>query len=161
MSMAVQMDYGEPRRGIPGGLYDRAAYEAVTRRNDADDGKLFFGTGVVQGDEPGVTVNIPAAGATAAKFEGVVMYSANVEMDDSGKVYLRKGNTLDICQIGKLWVQIPDETEPAYGDPVYLIIDGEDAGKFTNEAGSNVALKAKFIGSAENGLAPAQFAAQV
>ena len=161
MSMAVQMTYGEPSRGVPGGLYDRAAYEAVTRRNGAEDGKLFFGIGVVQGDEPGVNVKIPATGATADKFEGVVMYSANVEMNDDGSVLLRNGKTLDICQIGKLWVQIPDEAEPAYGDPVYLIITGDDAGKFTNAASSNVALKAKFIGPAEDGLAPAQFAAQV
>ena len=30
-NMAVQMNYGEPSRGMPGGLYDRAEYEAVTR----------------------------------------------------------------------------------------------------------------------------------
>ena len=29
-NMAVQMNYGEPSRGMPGGLYDRAEYEAVT-----------------------------------------------------------------------------------------------------------------------------------
>ena len=28
-NMAVQMNYGEPSRGMPGGLYDRAEYEAV------------------------------------------------------------------------------------------------------------------------------------
>ena len=161
MSMAVQMNYGEPSRGIPGGLYDRSAYEAVTRRNGAEDGLLFFGYGVVQGEEPGRDVAIPKTGATADKFEGVVMYSANVEMDDDGNVMLRKGQTLDVCQVGKLWVQVPDEEEPAYGDPVYLIITGDDAGKFTSEQGSNVALKAKFIGPVENGIAPAMFAAQV
>ena len=36
-NMAVQMNYGEPSRGMPGGLYDRAEYEAVTRRNSAED----------------------------------------------------------------------------------------------------------------------------
>lgn len=161
MSMAVQMTYNEPGRGIPGGLYDRSAYEAVTRRNGAETGKLFFGTGVVQGDEPGVTVAIPSSGSTAEKFEGVVMYSANVEMDDDGNVLLRNGQVIDVCQTGKLWVQIPDEVEPAYGDAVYLIVDGEDAGKFTKDVGSNVALKAKFIGSAENGVAPVMFATQI
>ena len=161
MSMAVQMTYNEPGRGIPGGLYDRSAYEAVTRRNGAETGKLFFGLGVVQGDEPGVNVEIPETGATAEKFEGVVMYSANVEMDDDGKVLLRTGQVIDVCQSGKLWVQIPEEVEPAYGEAAYLIVTGEDAGKFTNDAGSNVALKAKFIGAAENGVAPVMFAAQL
>lgn len=48
-NMAVQMNYGEPSRGMPGGLYDRAEYEAVTRRNSAEDKALCFGYGVVQG----------------------------------------------------------------------------------------------------------------
>ena len=159
--MAVQMNYGEPSRGIAGGLYDRSNYDAVTRRNGAEDGTLFFGMGVVQGTNPGLDVSLPAAGATADKFEGVVMYSANVEMDDDGKVKLAKGKTIDVCQEGKLWVQLADEVEPAYGEAVYLIITGDDAGKFTNATETNVAVKAKFIGPAEDGIAPAQFVAQI
>lgn len=161
MSMAVQTTYGEPTRGMAGGLYDRADYEAVTRRNGADDGEMRFGYGVVQGEEPGRDVVIPNGVATADKFEGVVMYSANVEMDDDGAVMLRKGQILDVCQIGKLWIQLAEDAEPAYGDPVYLVPSGEDAGKFTNAQDSNVAVKAKFIGPAENGLAPARFVAQI
>ena len=119
-NMAVQMNYGEPSRGMPGLLYDRANYDAVTRRNSAEDGKLFFGCGVVQGAEPGKDITLPATGATAEKFEGVVMYSANTEMDDDGAVLLRKGQILDVCQTGKMWVQLADQAEPAYGQPVYL-----------------------------------------
>lgn len=161
MSMAVQMNYGEPSRGMPGLLYDRSDYAAVTRRNGADDKALMFGYGVVQGDEPGRNIALPATGATAEKFEGVVMYSANVEMDDDGAVVLRKNQIIDICQEGKLWVQLADEVEPKYGDPVYLIIDGDDAGKFTTTESSNLAVKARFIGAAVNGIAPAQFAVQL
>ena len=83
-NMAVQMNYGEPSRGMPGGLYDRAEYEAVTRRNSAEDKALCFGYGVVQGAEPGKDIALPATDVTADKFEGVVMYSANTEMDDDG-----------------------------------------------------------------------------
>ena len=114
-NMAVQMNYGEPSRGMPGGLYDRAEYEAVTRRNSAEDKALCFGYGVVQGAEPGKDIALPATGATADKFEGVVMYSANVEMDDDGAVLLRKNQIVDVCQSGKLWVQLVDSVEPAYG----------------------------------------------
>ena len=74
-NMAVQMNYGEPSRGMPGGLYDRAEYEAVTRRNSAEDKALCFGYGVVQGAEPGKDIALPATDATADKFEGVVPYS--------------------------------------------------------------------------------------
>lgn len=161
MNMAVQMNYGEPSRGIPGLLYDRANYEAVTRRNGADDGKMFFGLGVVQGAEPGKDITLPATGATVDKFEGVVMYSANTEMDDGGAVLLHKGQILDVCQSGKLWVQLVDSVEPAYGQPVYLVIAGDDAGKFTPTKGTNLTVKARFIGAAQNGIAPAQFVEQL
>ena len=157
MNMAVQMNYGEPSRGIPGLLYDRANYEAVTRRNGADDGKMLFGLGV----EPGKDITLPATGATVDKFEGVVMYSANTEMDDDGAVLLRKGQILDVCQSGKLWVQLVDSVEPAYGQPVYLVITGDDAGKFTPTKGTNLAVKARFIGAAQSGIAPAQFVEQL
>ena len=160
-NMAVQMNYGEPSRGMPGLLYDRANYDVVTRRNSAEDGKLFFGCGVVQGAEPGKDISLPATGATAEKFEGVVMYSANTEMDDDGAVLLHKGQILDVCQTGKMWVQLADQAEPAYGQPVYLVITGDDAGKFTPTKGTNLAVKARFIGAAQNGIAPAQFAEQI
>ena len=105
MNMAVQMNYGEPKAGMPGGLVDRSNYSAVTRRNGADTGKMLFGLGVVQGEEPGTDIALPATGATAAKFEGVTMYSANVEMDDEGKVKLPKGGVLDVLQAGKVYVE--------------------------------------------------------
>jgi hypothetical protein len=160
-NMAVQMNYGEPSRGMPGGLYDRAEYEAVTRRNSAEDEALCFGYGVVQGAEPGKDIALPATDVTADKFEGVVMYSANVEMDDDGAVLLRKNQIVDVCQSGKLWVQLVDSVEPAYGQPVYLVTTGTDAGKFTPTKGTNLAVKARFIGAAVNGIAPAQFVTQL
>lgn len=121
------MNYGEPKAGMPGGLVDRSNYSAVTRRNGADTGKMLFGLGVVQGEEPGTDIALPATGATAAKFEGVTMYSANVEMDDEGKVKLPKGGVLDVLQAGKVYVQVADDADPAYGKAVYLIISGDDA----------------------------------
>ena len=69
----------------------------------------------MQGAEPGKDIALPTTGATADKFEGVVMYSANVEMDDDGAVLLRKNQIVDVCQSGKLWVQLVDSVEPAYG----------------------------------------------
>ena len=125
------------------------------------DKALCFGYGVVQGAEPGKDIALPATGATADKFEGVVMYSANVEMDDDGAVVLRKNQIVDVCQSGKLWVQLVDSVEPAYGQPVYLVTTGADAGKFTPTKGTNLAVKARFIGAAVNGIAPAQFVTQL
>ena len=115
----------------------------------------------MQGTEPGKDIALPATDATADKFEGVVMYSANVEMDDDGAVLLRKNQIVDVCQSGKLWVQLVDSVEPAYGQPVYLVTTGTDAGKFTPTKGTNLAVKARFIGAAVNGIAPAQFVTQL
>lgn len=158
MNMAVQMKYSEAKAGMPGGLVDRSNYSAVTRRNGADTGKMLFGLGVVQGEEPGTDIALPASGATAAKFEGVTMYSANVEMDDEGAVKLTKGCVLDVLQSGKVYVQLAADAEPAYGKAVYLVISGDDAGKFTAAtSATTVAIKAKFLGAADDGLAPAQF----
>ena len=117
-NMAVQMNYGEPSRGMPGGLYDRAEYEAVTRRNSAEDKALCFGYGVVQGAEPGKDIALPATGATADKFEGVVMYSANVEMDDDGAVLLRKNQIVDVGQAGKLGVELVASVARSLGQRV-------------------------------------------
>lgn len=160
MSRAVQMNYGEPKAGLPGGLVDRAAYSAVTRCNEQNSGAMFFGYGVVRGSEPGKNVKIPDNTATADKFEGVVMYSANVEMNIDGDVYLEKGRALDILQSGKVYVQVADDVEPIYGDSVYLIVEGDESGKFTNTSGSSpktVQIKAKFLGTVDDGIAPAQF----
>ncbi len=86
---------------MPGGLVDRSNYSAVTRRNGADTGKMLFGLGVVQGEEPGTDIALPATGATASKFEGVTMYSANVEMDDEGKVKLPRAAFWMFCRLAR------------------------------------------------------------
>ena len=158
MNMAVQTTYSEAKAGFPGALVDTSAHSMVTRKNGADTGKLFFGMGVVRGTTPGEDVAIPATGATAAKFEGVTVYAANTEMDEDGAVKLNKGMALDVLQSGKIYVLVADDVDPAYGDAVYLVISGDDAGKFTKTSGATaVAIKAKFLGAAEDGVAPAQF----
>ena len=43
--------------------------------------------------------------------------------------------------------------KPRYGDSLYLVISGDDAGCFTNaaEEGSTIAVKGRFIGSKGTG----------
>ena len=89
------------------------------------------------------------------------IYSERVKAGTGWMHTLRKGQILDVCQTGKMWVQLADQAEPAYGQPVYLVITGDDAGKFTPTKGTNLAVKARFIGAAQNGIAPAQFAEQI
>ena len=72
--MSVQMSYGySTPRGIPGGLYDQSPYVVDTRLNEADNGAMLFGMGVVQGSVPGTNIDLPTASSTAADFEGITV----------------------------------------------------------------------------------------
>ena len=47
---------------------------------------------------------------------------------------------------GRVFARVATDVTPAYGDPVYLVISGDEAGCFTNDEGENaVAVKARFL----------------
>lgn len=150
-----QLDYGySTPKGIAGGLIDLSDVEINTRTNEEKDGVLKLGVGVVQGTTPGTSVKLPVSGATSATFEGVVINGMTFECDMTGKIRLNKNATVGVLRTGKVWVRVPDSIETKYGDTAYLINDGENTGYFTTEVGTNTVIKAKFIGEAENGIAP-------
>lgn len=156
--MSVQMSYGySTPRGIAGGLYDQSPYVVDSRLNEADNGKLLFGMGVVQGTVPGVNINLPAAGATAATFEGIVVNGFNQQHDLEGKISLNQNQGVGILREGRIWARLAADVEPSYGDDVYLIISGDEAGLFTDTAaeGTTLKLNAKFIaGKGTGAVAP-------
>lgn len=159
--MSAQTTYGfATPRGVAGGLVDLSNYDIVTRLNEASDGAMKFGVGVVHGTSAGSQVKLPVAGSTAAVFEGVVVNSHSAEMDMSGDVSLKKNVSVGVLRYGKVWVRVPSAVAPAYGDNVYLIVSGDDTGSFTKTAGSNtVAINARFIGGkgTSGAVAPAEF----
>lgn len=148
MSAQTYYGYSTPK-GHAGGIYDLAPYAIDTFLNEAATGKMMFGMGVVQGSNPGVNIDIPATGATAEKFEGVTTNNRTTEYDMEGKLSVRKGASVGVMRYGKIYARVAEGVEPAYGEAVYLIVDGEEAGCFTNEEGSNVAIKARFIGGVD------------
>lgn len=160
--MAAQTTYGfSTPKGIPGGLYDISYHEVNTRMNEEADGKLGFGIGVVRGTSKGVTVKLPAAASPASDFEGVVINGVNVEQDMSGKVIVKKDATVGIVRFGKVWAKVSDKAQNVkYGDSLYLILDGDEVGSFTNavsageDTATRVLIKGTFIGGADNGIAP-------
>jgi len=134
-----------PSRGIAGSLVDISPYAIDSRNNDAADGVLAFGMGAVKGSSPGVNVTAPTSSSTLDQFEGVVMTSFTEQMDMEGTISLKQGKTVGILRWGRAWVRVPDGVTPAYGDSVYLIISGTDAGKFTNaSSASTLAINARF-----------------
>lgn len=146
--MSAQTRYNfTPQSGVAGGIVDLAPYAIDTFLNEEADGVLKFGTGVVQGSKPGTNIALPATGATADKFEGITTNNRTTEYDTYGKLAVRKGASVGVMKYGRVYGRVAAGVEPEYGDPVYLIAGGDEAGYFTNTAGdSTVAVKGRFTG---------------
>ena len=159
MSMAAQTNYGFGfPKGVAGGFFDLSAHEVATRQAEGEG--VAFGVGVVVGTNAGVDVAIPASGATAEDFEGVVVHnSVMVEMDMDGKVRIGDKRTVGCLHHGKIWVKTGKNAKPKYKEKVCLITDGEEAGLFTtsDDEATKVELNARFLGEIDNGIANAEF----
>lgn len=152
MSAQTKYSFSTPI-GQAGGIYDLAPYAVDAFCNEAADGAMKFGMGVVTGTKAGKEVKVPAAGATAATFEGIVTNRRTTENTMRGGPELLKGCTVGIMRWGNIYGLLATDVEPAYGEPVYLVASGDDAGCFTNAATGNVAIKAEFRGTASDGIA--------
>ena len=156
--MSAQTHYGFTTPiGAPGGIVDLSPHVIDTFLNEEASGVMKFGLGVVQGSKPGVNIALPETGATADKFEGITTNNRTTEYDLEGKLHIRNGAAVGVMRYGKIYVQVEEDDEPAYGDPVYLIINGDDAGRFTSaSSGDTIAVNARFIGGVDNGVAPVE-----
>lgn len=159
--MSVQTSYTQATpRGVAGGFFDLSNHAVNTRLNGETGDALKFGMGVVQGTTPGSDIKVPVAGSTAAKFEGITVNGYTTEMDREGKVSLPPMASIGVMQYGKIWARIISGITPAYGQAVYLYIDGPNAGLFSNAAdvptegqtSKTIALgNARFIGAKGTG----------
>ena len=147
--------------GQPGGIVDGFTPYAVNSFcNEAADGAVKPGMGVVHGTAPGATVKLPVSASTAAKFEGIVTNRRTNENTMTGAPIVKEGQTLGVMKYGCIYGIVAEDVEPAYGDPVYLITSGDEAGCFTNAAAgqgdsfTTVAVKGQFNGGVSDGIAP-------
>lgn len=155
--MSVQTSYNfATSKGVAGGLYDLSPYSVDSRRNESSDGALKFGMGVVVGTTAGNQVKVPSA--TTNKFEGIALNGFSTELNMTGNLVIKKGVTVGVLSKGRAWVRIKTGITVAYGDDVYLIASGDNAGLFTNaeEKVENTVLSikitgAKFIGTKGTG----------
>lgn len=130
--MSAQTSYTQSTpRGAAGALVDLSEHAVNTRINAETGFTMMFGLGVVQGSAPGSDIKIPATGATAIKFEGITVNGYTNEMNSEGAVFISPGAAIGVLQYGKIWARIKPTDAPAYGDKLYLIITGENAGLFT------------------------------
>lgn len=148
MSAQIKYGYSTPM-GAAGGIVDLAPYAIDTFLNENATGVLF-GMGVVQGTKPGVNVKLPATGATAAKFEGIVTNNRTTEFDMEGKLAVKKGASVGVMRYGRVYGRVAADVAPAYGDKVYMIITGDEAGYFTNVASGNVAVAGRFLSTVDS-----------
>ena len=146
----AQLTYGyTTSKGTAGSLLDTGYHNVASRANgEATADTLKFGMGVTQGSTPGVNVQVPVSGDTADKFEGITV-SGVTEMDMEGNVKITPYATVGVMTWGKIWARVETGLTIAYGDPVYLINSGTNAGMFTNVSGG-IAIKGRFISAADN-----------
>ncbi len=153
--------------GVAGGIVDIAPYAIDTLKNEENNGDMLFGIGVVKGTSAGVQVKKPVAASDAAAYEGITVNNLTTELDMDGKVRILKGAPIGIMRYGRIYARVMTGVTPAYGDPLYLVVTGDEAGYFTNVAatlGTNdatytsIAVKGRFLGTvdATNGIAPVE-----
>lgn len=155
--MSAQTTYNfDTTIGEAGGIIDIAPYEVDSFTNEAETGKLKFGVGVVVGTAAGKQVKLPESASTAAKFEGIVVNRRTTQYDMEGKIHIAKNSTVGVMRYGRIYGRVSHGVTVAYGDSVYMIKTGDEAGYFTNVATNNLAVKARFLGGADavNEVAP-------
>lgn len=146
MSAQIHYGYNTPM-GAAGGIVDLAPYAIDTFLNEAENGVMKFGVGVVRGTNPGVNVKLPSA--TGDKFEGIAVNNRTTEYDLEGNLAIRKGASVGVMRYGRVYGRVAEGVKPAYGDAVYMVATGDEAGYFTNVADGAIAVKARFLGTVD------------
>lgn len=151
MSMWTEYTQQTPK-GSAGSLFDLTVHAVDSFRNEEEDGVLLPGVGVVYGTTPGTDIALPTEEATADKFVGVVMYGGTNELDMKNQLNIPNGYHVSVMRYGRVWVKMAADEEPSYGDPVYLVTSGDEAGLF-NVSGNGIQINARVIEVSSNGLA--------
>ena len=73
------------------------------------------------------------------------------ELGLDGKSMVRSGVSVGVMRYGRIYARLAKEAKPNYGDPVHMIVEGEDAGCFNTSGGE--AINARFLSGADNGVA--------
>ena len=98
-------------------------------------------------------MKVPTAGTTADQIEGIVLHAANTEHDMKGKVVVPNNASGGILRKGRIWGRIAPDATPTYKAKAYVVVDGDDAGTFTDKAEGNVDIGARFGNASDDGIA--------
>ncbi len=135
--------------GSAGGIVDVSPYSIDTFNNEEETGSMKFGVGVFRGKNIGKGIKLPKSGSTAAEFEGITVSNRTTEFDTEGKLSVKKNAAVGVMRYGKVYARVAEGASPNYGDTVYIVTSGDEAGFVTNVSEGTVAIKARFIGASD------------
>jgi hypothetical protein len=75
-----------------------------------------------------------AASYTSMKFVGVARHQELSYREGTG--FYPEGQPVNVMSQGKIWVPVAESASPVDKEPAYVILSGDDAGKFTDASGS-------------------------
>lgn len=150
MSAQTAYNFGTPW-GAAGGIVDLAPYEIDTYINGEATGVMGFGMAAVDGTTAGVDVKLPTA--TTDTFEGVTVNNRTTELDMDGNLRIVNKAAIGVMRYGRVYVKLAANVEPDFGDAVYAVVSGNDKGCFTATSTGALAINARFVSGANNGVA--------
>lgn len=148
--MSAQTNYNHLAPiGSAGGIVDLSPYSIDTFLNEEETGTLKFGVGVFRGEVVGNGIKLPTSKSTAKDFEGISVSSRTTEFDTEGKLSVKKNAAVGVMRYGKVFARVAKGAAPAYGDTVYIVKSGDEAGFVTNSSEGTIAIKARFVGKVD------------
>lgn len=159
--MAAQLDYNfETPKGFPGGKYDLAFDEVISRTVESASGAMKFGTFITKGTDARKQCKV-LDNATAADVLGVCLNGLINEHSMEGDVVVRRGQTVGVVRHGNVWCRFTGENAPVAGGVAYIVASGENAGFVTADGTDAIDIGATFIDvDAENEIAAVTFDAR-
>lgn len=149
--MSAQTNYNHfAPIGSAGGIVDLSPYSIDTFLNEEETGTLKFGVGVFRGNVIGNGIKLPESKSVSTDFEGIAVTNRTTEFDTEGKLSIKKSAAVGVMRYGKVYARAATGAAPSYGDPVYIVKSGEEAGYVTNSSEGTVAIKARFIGTVDS-----------
>ena len=151
--MSVQTSYGYSTPiGAPGGIVDIAPYAIDTFLNEEDTGVMKFGLGVVYGTDKSRKIKLPDKDSAAADFAGITSNNLHTEFDMEGNIRVAKNQAMGVMRWGRIYGRVVENCVISYGDPVLLIVKGDNAGMFCNSSmtgETTIAVKGRFLSAVD------------
>lgn len=135
MAAQTKYSYNTPY-GVAGGIVDLAPLRIDSFHNEEDYDVMKFGIGVVYGSKTD-GIKKPVSTSTASKFVGITVNGRTTQFATNDKVVITEKATVGVMRYGRIYAVVKTGVTVVQGDDLYLIISGDDAGKFTNASGND------------------------